>query len=203
MIEFLEKDPRLTQTQNLVITYPRTVAITFGNYPYPEDLHNFMIEVKNNISEKESYATNVKGGKTDWSYFCNHKLTTKFINYCINQHQVSNPGLFQHFYEKKILSEAWGNQIKKGDWVREHVHLSYHGILYLTEGSPLVLPELNIKICPKPGDYYFFPPFINHYVDISENENDRYNVVFNIYENKNWDKEKRLFKKESEVASKK
>lgn len=206
MIEFLQKDPKLSHSQSIVITYPRTVQITFGNYPYVEDVHNFIIEVKKNISPSESYATNVKGGMTDWKYFCNHPLTTKFINYCINQHQVSNPHLFSTFYDRMDIEDAWGNEIKKGDYVVNHVHKVYHGILYLTEGSPLILPELNIQITPKPGDYYFFPPQINHYVNPSENENNRYNIIFNITEKSQrakWDRDKRIFEKSKEVASKK
>jgi len=77
MIEFLNNDPILNHSHSLTITYPRTISITHGNYPFAEDIHNLIIEVKNNISEKQSYATNVKGGKTDWGYFINNKIVTK------------------------------------------------------------------------------------------------------------------------------
>ena len=89
MIEFLNKDPKLTHTQSLVITYPRTVQITFGTYPHIEDIHNMILEVKKNITESESYATNVKGGKTGWDVFKDHPFTKKFFTYCINQHQTN------------------------------------------------------------------------------------------------------------------
>lgn len=195
MIEFLDKDPRFTHTQSLVITYPRTVQITFGTYPYIEDIHNMILEVKNNILESESYSTNVKGGKTDWHLFINHSFTNKFFTYCINQHQLSNPDLFRYFLERKQIKEAWGNEIKKGDFVKSHIHDCYHCILYLTEGNPLVLPELNIKIIPKPGDYYFFPPFINHHVDVSEDEKNRYNIIYNVTDAVDWEKNKRIWEK--------
>jgi len=53
MINFIKKNNKLNETKNsLVITYPRTVNIIFGNYPYPEKIHNFIIEIKNNLSEK-------------------------------------------------------------------------------------------------------------------------------------------------------
>ena len=55
-----------------------------------------------------------------------------------------------------------------------------HGILYLTKGCDLILPELNIKITPNPGDYYIFPPEILHGFDKSEYEENRYNLVFNF-----------------------
>jgi hypothetical protein len=39
-----------------------------------------------------------------------------------------------------------------------HIHQSYHIILYLTEGSPLLVPELKITIKPQVGSYYIFEP---------------------------------------------
>ena len=63
MIEFLDNDPILTHSHSLTVTYPRRISITYGNYPFIEDIHNLIIEIKNNISEKESYASNVKEGK--------------------------------------------------------------------------------------------------------------------------------------------
>ena len=52
-----------------------------------------------------------------------------------------------------------------------HHHCCWHGILYLTKGCDLILPELNIKITPEPGDYYLFPPYIFHGFDpVKEDE---------------------------------
>jgi len=45
MISILNKDQLLTHSKSLVVTYPRTVQITFGNYPYPEEIHNIMIKI--------------------------------------------------------------------------------------------------------------------------------------------------------------
>lgn len=195
MIEFLEKNPKLTHTQSLVLTYPRTVQITFGNYPYPEDIHNFIVEIKNKIDKGMSYATKVKASMTKFEEFIDHPLTKKFINYCINKHQLSHPELFEYFYDTKYIENAWGNEIKKGDYVENHIHTTYHGILYLTEGSSLILPELNIQVMPKPGDYYFFPPYIYHYVNKSESDKSRYNLILNINLKIDWEKNKRVFEK--------
>lgn len=195
MIEFLDNNPILSHSHSLTITYPRRINIIHGNYPFAEDIHNLIIEIKNNISEKHSYASNVKGGKTDWGYFIDNRIVTKFINFCINKHVLSNPDLFKFFYERKTIANAWGNELKKGDYVVQHTHDSYHCILYLTEGEPLILPELNIKIIPKAGDYYFFPPYILHGVDESKSDKNRYNLVLNIAETPNWKKEKDLYEK--------
>ena len=59
--------------------------------------------------------------------------------------------------------------------------------MYLTDGNPLLLPELNLKIHPKPGDYYFFPPQILHGVEASTSKKNRYNLVLNIDSVREWD----------------
>jgi len=181
MIELLDKNNKLLEHKNsLCITYPRTVNIIFGHYPYPDHVHNFLIEIKNNISEKMSNHTNVKGGMTEWSYFLNNSLFNDFINFIINKHQSSQSEMFEHFYEKFAIIDAWGNEIKKGDRLNYHTHSCHHGILYLTEGCDLILPDLNLKIKPKPGDYYIFPSEICHGFDESTQEENRYSLIFNI-----------------------
>ena len=195
MIKFKKPDIAESHSHSLTITYPRVVQITCGHYPVVEDHHNFIMEIKKNISEKDSYASNVKGGKTPWNAFLQNPLFVKFINYLINKHQLSNPNTFKYFYERKTIVDAWGNELKKGDYVQLHDHRAEHGILYLTEGNPLVLPELNIEIDPKPGDYYIFPPCVQHYVLPQEVENYRYTLVFNIQNEPKWEKNKEIYEK--------
>ena len=196
MIEFTNANIRLAQSNSLIITYPRQVQITCGTYPVTEDINNFMLLIKNNITEKDSYASNVKGGKTEWNFFKEHPLFLKFLNHLINLHQNTNPSCFEYFYDKHTIKNAWGNEIKKGDFVGEHTHSSYHGILYLTDGgAPLMVPELGIKITPKTGEYYIFPPLIYHFVPESTEDKLRYNLIFNIDPKEDWDKEKRLYEK--------
>ncbi len=183
MIEFIENNVLDKNNQSIVVSYNRTVSIPFGNYPYPEDIHNLIILIKQNVDEKSSYACNVKARRTDWDFFSKHPIAQKFIAFCINKHQVSNPDIFQYFFDRKAIESCWGNEIRKGDYVQSHIHNVVHAILYLTEGEPLILPELNIKIHPKPGDYYFFPPVIYHYVNKSTSDKNRYNLIMNIEEN--------------------
>ena len=54
----------------------------------------------------------------------------------------------------------------------------------LTKGCDLILPELNLKITPEPGDYYIFPPEILHGFSEYEGEDNRYSLIFN-FEGKN------------------
>ena len=82
-----------------------------------------------------------------------------------------------------------------------HEHIEHHGILYLTKGAPLIVPELELEINPEPGDYYFFPPLIKHYVNqIIEDEPARYNVIFNISEVNDWKKNKTINKINGEIV---
>ena len=181
MINFIDKNNKLNETRSsLNITYPRNINIIFGHYSYPEIIHNFILDIKNNLSSKMENYTNVKGGMTDWNYFLNKDNFNNFFTFLINKHQTSHPYLFEYFLEKNIITNAWGNEIKKGDSLKYHIHSCWHGILYLTKGCDLQLPELNLKITPEPGDYYIFPPQILHGFDKYEGEINRYSLIFNI-----------------------
>ena len=183
MISILNRNNQLNEEKNcLSITYPRTVNIIFGNYPYPDVIHNLMIAIKQNLNPDMKNYTNVKGGMTDWNYFLDKPDFVNFISFLINKHQVNHSHIFHHFLEKRTVENAWGNEIKKGDRLNYHTHHCLHGILYLTKGCDLILPELNIKINPEPGDYYIFPPEILHGFDISKEKENRYSLIFNIVE---------------------
>jgi hypothetical protein len=193
MISLFNKNNPLAEEKNsLFITYPRTVNIIFGHYPYPDLIHNFMMDVKNNLNPKMENYTNVKGGMTDWNYFVNKSNFINFMTFLINKHQTTHADIFEHFLEKNTIENAWGNEIKKGDSLDYHVHRSLHGILYLTKGCDLILPELNLKINPEPGDYYIFPPYILHGFDTSQEEKNRYSLIFNISPHKHFDYKKKL-----------
>ena len=77
-----------------------------------------------------------------------------------------------------------------------HVHYSHHIILYLTEGSPLVVPELKITIKPTIGSYYIFEPYILHGVPEVTDDSTRYNLVVNIRTDPDWKNVKKVNEKE-------
>jgi hypothetical protein len=181
MINILDKNNKLLEQKNSInITYPRNINIIFGNYPYPEIIHSFILEIKNNLNPKMQNYTNVKGGMTEWGFFKENTLFKNFIIHLINKHQLTHPGIFEYFLEQKRITHAWGNEIKPGDSLDFHTHPCYHGVLYLTKGADLILPELNLKITPEPGDYYIFPPEIIHGFPPYEGELSRYSLIFNI-----------------------
>tara|TARA_R110002167_G_scaffold227820_1_gene432971 strand:+ start:718 stop:1326 length:609 start_codon:yes stop_codon:yes gene_type:complete len=186
MISLINKNNKLNENKNSInITYPRTVNIIFGNYPYVDVINNLIIDIKNNLDPNMKNYTNVKGGMTDWNYFIDKPLFKNFIVYLINKHQISHPSIFEYFLEKNTISNAWGNEIKPGDSLTYHTHPCYHGILYLTKGCDLNLPELNLKITPEPGDYYIFPSELSHGFDTYQEDKNRYSLIFNIEEIEN------------------
>ena len=147
MIKLINKNNKLNETKNsLTITHPRTVNIIYGHYPYPDKVHNMILEIKNNLDPNMDNYTNVKGGMTDWRHFVDNDLFKNFFTFLINKHQLTHPEIFAYFLEKSLIIDAWGNEIKKGDSVNYHDHRHYHAILYLTDGADLILPELNISL---------------------------------------------------------
>jgi len=124
MISFTQKNNKLNEVKNnLVITYPRTVDIIYGHYPYPDIIHNFILDIKNNLNVEMANHTNVKGGMTSWTHFLDNDNFKNFIIHLINTHQTTNPNIFQYFLERNYVSEAWGNEIKKGNSLKYHTHL--------------------------------------------------------------------------------
>ena len=102
MITVLNKNNKLNENKNsFQITYPRTVNIIFGSYPYPEVIHNFIIEIKNNLKKDMEGYTNVKGGMTSWTHFLDNPLFNKFITIVI---QIFTLNL-KLKYQKKYLGK--------------------------------------------------------------------------------------------------
>jgi hypothetical protein len=177
-------------SHSLVVTYPRTIQISHGVYDNVVDMHNMCTMISQNIGKEE--ITNVYGGKTTWGFFNDKPEFIRFMNYVVQKHQNSNPFFNKNnFLIKDITFDSWGNEIKKGDSVQMHIHKDYHLILYLTEGAPLILPELKMTIHPKKGHYYIFPPYVLHGVSKVEEEcRTRYCLVTNIIANSDWKKNK-------------
>jgi len=189
-------------SHSIIVTYPRTIQISHGVYDNVVDMMNMCAMISQNIEKEE--ITNVYGGKTTWRFFNDKPEFTRFIDYVVNKHQNSNPFFNkQNWYNKNILFDSWGNEIKKGDSIKMHDHKDHHLILYLTEGAPLILPELKMTIHPKKGHYYIFPPNILHGVGkVEEETKTRYCLVSNLIEQADW-KTKKVIKDISDAREKK
>lgn len=196
MISYINKNNKLDEIKNsITVTYPRTVNILLGHYPYPDIVHNFILDIKNNLDTSMNNYTNVKGGMTHWYHFLDKDNFKNFFTYLINKHQTTQPSLFEYFLERYEITNAWGNEIKPNDSLNYHTHPCWHGILYLTKGCDLYLPELNIKITPEPGDYYIFPPEVVHGFGKYQGEHNRYSLIFNIQQVNEFNFKKKLKEK--------
>ena len=178
-------------TYSTVVTYPKTTQISHGVYDNIVDMMNMTTMIKTNIKERN--VTNVKGGKTDWEFFNNTTEFNRFLNYVVKKHQNINP-IFtkEKWYRNKPNIQAWGNELIKGEHVEMHTHNAHHIILYLTEGSPLVVPELKITIKPQVGSYYLFEPRILHGVPEVTDDSTRYNLVANIIDIPDWEASEKI-----------
>ena len=196
MISILNKNDKLNECRTtLNVSYLRNVEIIHGHYPYPDVIHNLILKIKNNLKPEMENYTNVKGGMTDWDYFVDKPEFINFISYLINTYQTIHPDIFEYFLERKTIKEAWGNEIKSGGSLSYHTHPYFHGVLYLTKGCDLILPELNLKITPQPGDYYIFPPEILHGFENYDSNYNRYSLIFNIADNNTFDFLKKIKEK--------
>ena len=172
-----------------IVTFPKTTQISMGTYSETVDMMNMVHMIKQNIVERN--LTNVKGGKTDWTFFNEKPIFKKFLDYVSLKYCNIHPAFDRKKWEKNSCTiDAWGNELKKGEYVKMHIHNCYHMILYLTEGAPLVIPELKITIKPKTGSFYIFEPYILHGVPEVTGEETRYNLVVNIKESPDWEKNK-------------
>ena len=189
-------------SHSMFVIYPRTIQISHGVYDNVVDMHNMCMMISQNLDTTE--LTNVYGGKTPWRFFNDKPEFTRFIDYVVQKHQNSNPFFNRNnWYDKKMSYDSWGNEIKKGDSVAMHTHKDHHLILYLTEGAPLILPELKMTIHPKKGHYYIFPPHVLHGVGkVEEETKTRYCLVSNLIEQTDW-KTKKVIKDISDAREKK
>lgn len=190
VIDEVKNDDNISHST--IVTYPRTIQISHGVYDNVVDMMNMITMISQNIDKSE--LTNVYAGKTPWGFFNDKPEFNRFIDYVVNKHKNTNNFFNKdNWIDKQITFDSWGNEIKKGDYVAMHTHKDYHLILYLTDGAPLILPELKITIFPKRGSYYIFPPHIIHGVERSKDENKtRYCVVSNLVEQGDWKKRKEI-----------
>ena len=102
MISVLNNNDKFNKNSNsLNVSYIRNINIIFGNYPYPDIIHNLIVDIKNNLDPDMENYTNVKGGMTDWNYFIDKIKFVNFITHLINKYQNTHPDIFRHFLEKK------------------------------------------------------------------------------------------------------
>lgn len=181
MIEFKGNDKFINKHRlsTFRVTYPRTVTFYTGFYDDMATRHNLMLKIKDRISEESSNMTYVRGGMTKFTEFLHDRDFSKFFTQVMDEIKpIFLPNI--DLNKELTCTDAWGNCIKKGDIVDEHIHSQWHGILYLTEGVPLNFPEMNMTFTPKPGEWIISPPQIRHGTDRVESDKERICLVFNF-----------------------
>jgi hypothetical protein len=168
-----------------IVTYPRKTQISHGMYTNKVDMMNMITMIKTNIVHKDKIkgVCNVVGGRTEWDFFNDKPEFHRFMEYIFKKNYRANPFFTENKWNPhEFKVDAWGNELKKGHYVKLHQHLYTHIILYLTEGNPLIIPELKITIKPKIGSYYIFEPYILHNVPEVTDDKARYNMIINMRE---------------------
>lgn len=160
------------------VSYLKFSTIFYGMYTENHVLHNLRIKTKQNIKEEFSHKTYVRGGKTDWNFFNDDPDFNTFLETIFHYNFKT---MFPNFERKDCrIVDCWGNYLVKNNEVKPHTHPSYHGILYLTEGNPIVFPEAQVRFVPAPGKFIIAPPELTHYVEPIQEETERLNIIFNF-----------------------
>ena len=147
------------------------------------DKNYFIEKIENNISKDNSYATNVKGGMTDWNLFNNdlnfHNLLLESQNVLGNNRKVG-------------IRNSWGIKVGKDEYTEIHNHFPAwaSGIYYLTDSdTPLNFPDIEIDVKPKSGTFVIWSGVLNHKTERLKN-GPKYAIAFNLDNVNQWDKRK-------------
>jgi hypothetical protein len=151
---------------------------------YDNDLINNLINlVKEKKDNELSYKTHVKGHFTGFNSLNNN---THFVNFL----KLIQPTIYLIYKNDFIISEAWGNMIKKGEEVTEHDHgdMAFCGILYLSDGGPgTYFRDHNLTINEEKGKFVLFHSSLLHSVQKINQEIERITIAFNMRSIKPWD----------------
>ena len=158
-----------------LITKPTTLIESFI-----EDV-SIIEDLKRKIDKKIgplSYKTNVRGEMSNWQDFLSEDSFRNVMR--------QNENLWTSEYEEigsYILVEAWGNKLKKNDFIEEHSHEPsvLSGIIYLTNNGPgTYFPEINHTITEEIGKTVLFESRLKHSVSKFTIDEFRYTISFNL-----------------------
>jgi len=154
-----------------------------GKIDDKETINNLKDFVRNNKDENLSYKTNVKGHFTGFQSLINN-------SYFINFLKIIQPQISIIFSKNFMIKEAWGNILKKGEEVLEHLHdnTAFCGLLYLSDTGPgTYFKEYNLTVSEEIGKYVLFSPLLLHSVKKIETDIERITIAFNMGNIKDWD----------------
>jgi hypothetical protein len=156
--------------------------ILTGNINNQEIINNLINFIKNSKNTELSYKTHVKG------HFTGFKSLIENVDF-IDFLKKIQPQIKIIFKENFIITDAWGNILKKNEEITEHSHgnKGFSGILYLTDDGPgTYFKEYNLLIKEEIGKFILFTPILLHSVPKVDKDIERITVAFNMTETKEW-----------------
>ena len=147
----------------------KELRITDMNY-----IQNLKEDIKKNIKKSFTNVTNVKGHMTFYRHYIDTKLFEKI----------------KEMTPEYIWYDAWGNLLKKGQYVQEHDHrltnkdssnfLTHSAVFYLTDIKPgTYFKKHNITIEPELGKIIIFSAKERHAVEKYNGDEERITLAFN------------------------
>jgi len=148
------------------------------------DTDYFIQKIKKECEQntKHNYLTNVRGLKTDWTFFVhdnNFIASLVQLSEYVDQKVEVNP---------YFLREAWGVELRQFDHTTFHGHAcEWAGVIYLNScNQELIFPQIEQKVKPEPGAFALFSGFLKHGCYRKMDQGSKFGISFNMYEQKNW-----------------
>ena len=139
--------------------------------------------LKKKIDEKvgvNDYKTNVRGQMSGWLDLLHESSFKEIIGQNKDLWMTEFPNI-----AKYSVFEAWGNKLKKNDFIVEHKHIPciLSGIIYLTNKGPgTYFSEIDYTVKEEIGKVALFPSELSHSVDKFTFDEYRYTISFNLKE---------------------
>ena len=149
-------------------------------------------KIKTNIDPKLSYKTNVYADMTHWDQFKKDEDFKKLLHHYLVLCGEAN--LYPEQYDKVndkyhfIVQNAWGNLMKKGDYVLKHHHLGsdFASVLYFDNHAPLTTAAGDFPT--ERGLIITLPSYCHHSVNKITKDIKRCTLAWNWSFVKSWDK---------------
>ena len=176
--------PKTMQYLQKKIEYPSWILI--GQCENMETIENLKKEVLTKVkTSKLNYKTNVQGLFTGFNTLVGNIDFHNFWNEIQTEIKIATQEI------PFSLHDAWGNVLKKNEFVESHSHKGingFSGILYLTENGPgTYFSQYDKTIEEKIGRFVLFEPFLQHEVKKVENEIERVSIAFNCRYLNKWE----------------
>jgi hypothetical protein len=142
-----------------------------------QEIEYFKNKIKEDVGVLD-YKTNVIGQMTSFKQYVENPVLGRIVNYILPKLNIEHLcGSSKRLPESLSLIDAWGNILKKGEYVHVHNHISsqFNSVLYFNEASIIIEGQ---EFFTKRGDVLTMPGNLNHHVNPSNIDN-RITLVWN------------------------